>query len=378
MWDLAVREGDYARADSLIRRLSRTPFSGRALDAFARGDSAARARILDEARVSDRPTALLDAAEFIAVYLEDFATAEQFLRLALAPRQKPSLRASAHQLLGMIQISKGRWTAAAAEYDSAERLGAPDAGREGRAWAATLPFLSVPRREVETALTDVARWTPSAEARERSLGLSRTLRPGLRLYLLGLLSSRLGADADALRHATELERVDVPPVARGVTHAWAQTVRADVARRRHRPADALAALQGVRGEIPVELEPAIDPGRASTITVDQRLSSEEHARYLRADVLHELGRDEEARHWLETSFQNTPSELTYLAPYHLGLAQIYQRMGERAKAADHYSRFIDLWKDCDPELRPIVEDAKARLPTVTGEPARTVPHAGPP
>src|SRR2546426_12663786 len=115
MWDLAVREGDYARADSLIRRLSRTPFSGRALDAFARGDSAARARILDEARVSDRPTALLDDAEFIAVYLEDFATAWQFLRLALAPPQNPSLRASAPRLLGFIQISKGRWPRSAAE-----------------------------------------------------------------------------------------------------------------------------------------------------------------------------------------------------------------------------------------------------------------------
>src|SRR2546428_7279265 len=107
MWDLAVREGDYARADSLIRRLSRTPFSGRALDAFARGDSAARARILDEARVSDRPTALLDAAEFIAVYLEDFATAEQFLRLALAPRQNTISRAYAHPIIGMIQLTKG-------------------------------------------------------------------------------------------------------------------------------------------------------------------------------------------------------------------------------------------------------------------------------
>ncbi|PYP69693.1 MAG: hypothetical protein DMD41_16470 [Gemmatimonadetes bacterium] len=378
MWDLAVREGDYARADSLIRRLSRTPFSGRALDAFARGDSTARARILDEAKLADRAAALPDAAEFIAVYLEDFARAEQFLHLALAPRQKPSLRASAHQLLGTIQMSQGRWSAATAAYDSAEGLGAPDVGREGRAWVATLPFLAVPRRQVEAALADVARWAPSAAAQDRGLRLSGTLRPGLRLYLLGLLSSRLGADADALRHATELERADVPPVARAVTRAWAQTVRADVAWRRHRPADALAALQGVRGEIPLELDPAIDPGHASTVTIEQRLYSEEHARYLRAEVLHELGRDEEARHWLETAFQNTPSELTYLAPYHLGLAQIYQRMGERAKAADHYSRFIELWKDCDPELRPIVADAKARLTTVTGESPRTVPHGGPP
>src|SRR2546425_1732991 len=173
MWDLAVREGDYARADSLIRRLSRTPFSGRALDAFARGDSAARAWILDEAKLADRTAALLDAAEFIAVYLEDFATAEQFLHLALAPRQKPSLRASAHQLLGTIRTSQGRWSAATTAYDSAEGLGVPDVGREGRAWAATLPFLAVPRREVEAALADVARWAPRAEAQDR----------GLRLYL---------------------------------------------------------------------------------------------------------------------------------------------------------------------------------------------------
>src|SRR2546425_9679666 len=93
MWDLAVREGDYARADSLIRRLSRTPFSGRALDAFARGDSAARARILDEARVSDRPTALLDAAEFIAVRSEEHMSELQSLaylvcRLLLEKKKK--------------------------------------------------------------------------------------------------------------------------------------------------------------------------------------------------------------------------------------------------------------------------------------------------
>src|SRR2546430_17736532 len=98
MWDLAVREGDYARADSLIRRLSRTPFSGRALDAFARGDSTARARILDEAKLADRAAALPAAAEFIAVYLEEFARAEQILHRPLAPPQQLSLRSSAHPL----------------------------------------------------------------------------------------------------------------------------------------------------------------------------------------------------------------------------------------------------------------------------------------
>jgi hypothetical protein len=43
------------------------------------------------------------------------------------------------------------------------------------------------------------------------------------------------------------------------------------------------------------------------------------------------------------------------------LAQIYERRGDRAKAAEHYGQFIELWKDCDPELRPLVESARQRL-----------------
>ena len=34
----------------------------------------------------------------------------------------------------------------------------------------------------------------------------------------------------------------------------------------------------------------------------------------------------------------------------------------------HYSRFIYLWKDCDPELRPMVEDAERRLDALLQEP----------
>ncbi len=31
------------------------------------------------------------------------------------------------------------------------------------------------------------------------------------------------------------------------------------------------------------------------------------------------------------------------------------------KAIEHYARFIELWKDCDPELRQMVEEAKKQL-----------------
>jgi hypothetical protein len=45
-------------------------------------------------------------------------------------------------------------------------------------------------------------------------------------------------------------------------------------------------------------------------------------------------------------------------------------LGEREKAADHYSRFIELWKNCDPDLRPLVEEARTRLAAVVGETVR--------
>jgi serine/threonine protein kinase/tetratricopeptide (TPR) repeat protein len=46
--------------------------------------------------------------------------------------------------------------------------------------------------------------------------------------------------------------------------------------------------------------------------------------------------------------------------YHFRLAKLYQRKGEKMKAAEHFEKFLDLWKDADPGL-PEVEDAKEAL-----------------
>ncbi len=53
------------------------------------------------------------------------------------------------------------------------------------------------------------------------------------------------------------------------------------------------------------------------------------------------------------------------------LAELYEERGERAKAAENYTKLVQLWQDADPELRTKVLDAKARLKALTGEPPAT-------
>ena len=48
------------------------------------------------------------------------------------------------------------------------------------------------------------------------------------------------------------------------------------------------------------------------------------------------------------------------------LGELYDAKGDRAKAIAHYTMFVDLWKDADPELRPAVEAVRRRLKEIAG------------
>ena len=49
------------------------------------------------------------------------------------------------------------------------------------------------------------------------------------------------------------------------------------------------------------------------------------------------------------------------------LGELYEQRGERGKALEYYSEFVELWKDADPELQPLVEDARARIARLVRE-----------
>jgi tetratricopeptide (TPR) repeat protein len=353
MWDLAVREEDYAKADSLLRRKytpDKLPLGHRAMLAVLRRDSAARSQLLEEARreTSGWP----EAPWWLALFLNDFRAAEEFGQAALASRRPRALREDVHVVLAWAELAQGKWKAAKSRFALAERSLPP--AKRLRALSATWPFLLVPDSELVAIRAELDAWEAQTEVPTRMVAHVPVLQPQVRLYLLGLLSSRLGDHVQALRHAAELEKSDHPPEAAALVRDLARTIRADIEWRRGRPAVALELLRPVKGEVPAEL--LIDP-----------VFAEDVARYLRAELLYQLGRDREALRWFTYGFQGTPSELVYRAPAHLRQAELYERLGDRQQAIEHYSRFIQLWKNCDPEQRPSVERARARLASLVGE-----------
>jgi tetratricopeptide (TPR) repeat protein len=74
----------------------------------------------------------------------------------------------------------------------------------------------------------------------------------------------------------------------------------------------------------------------------------------------------EASNQLEVKEESMLYDRAYLAPSHLRRAEIYEKLGDREKAIFHYSRFLELWKDCDDALRPQVPEAEKRLERLKG------------
>jgi len=59
-----------------------------------------------------------------------------------------------------------------------------------------------------------------------------------------------------------------------------------------------------------------------------------------------------------------------LGPTYKRLGELYEERGQLDKARDYYGRFVDLWKNADSELQPMVRDVKQRLVRLTAEGTR--------
>ncbi|MCI0693454.1 CHAT domain-containing protein [candidate division KSB1 bacterium] len=354
---LAALEGRRAELDTLTQRVvalkleNEQAFEILALRAFALQDEAQQAQMM-EALQQRRAATVLHTVWNVAAYCGDLRNAENIARFLTLPAHPNDVRVVGHVVLAHLALAQGRWKAAQMELAKAEQLDFAT-GIEYRALLSALPFLPVTETKLAALRAALERLdtaaVPAAAPALDSFSAHHGLHPHLRLYLLGLLNVRFGQSEAVIQYANTLEQLGGPPTVITLAGDLAQSLHAQVARLLEQPADALALLEMNKMESSYEL------------AVDSPFYSQAYERYMRAMLLHELGRFEEALAWYDSFGEISIYDLIYLAPSHLQRGEIYETMGEREQAIQHYTRFIKLWQNCDPELKPMLTNAKARL-----------------
>jgi DNA-binding SARP family transcriptional activator len=356
---IAALEGRSAVVDSLARRFSREHQTAdralevRALRAFSVGDRAEQAAVLGELR--DANDIVVDGAlNAAAIYAQDLQGARTLAPLYTVKVRHPVWSGLGRRVLTDLPSAAGIWKRPTGElspvWDSHWAL-------ETRALIAAEPLFGLAHSEIvamRDTLTAVSPFFVPTDGRPPQVDAP----PRMFTYLLGLLSVRLGDYVAARQHAERLELFSTAPGDSGISRHLAHGVRAEVAR-----------TQGDLPQALVELEQiSYDVARAYRLRFSAHAGVRE--RFLRAELLSALGRDEEALQWYG-SFPSAVDDLMYLAPSHLRRGQIYERVGDRERAIAHYTRFIRLWKDCDPEFRPLVVEAEQALARLQGADRRT-------
>jgi tetratricopeptide (TPR) repeat protein len=303
-----------------------------------------------------------EAARFVATLTFDFAAAQRIARVLAAPERPAELHGIAGVLSAYLHLAAGRRAAARRELAAAAPL-LPSQALKHRGYIAALPFLPADADELRSLREELLAWNPATTPPIGLPNLTYDVHhesyPAIRLYLLGALAAREGDEA-ALDWAAELDAIGGALHVQALARDLALGVRARLAATRGDVEGALGLLERARMESPCMYVVRQSPFYTF---VTQR--------WLRAAMLQRLERWEEALRWYESLVQSSLYDLVYLAPSHLERARIYDRLGNRLRAASHYRRVVALWKECDPELRAAVEEAATRLQRM-GSGGRTV------
>ncbi len=100
--------------------------------------------------------------------------------------------------------------------------------------------------------------------------------------------------------------------------------------------------------------------RADTLWAGQQQAKRWGAIW-RGDLYREKGQLEKAEGWYQAAWRHPVA--------HERLGQLYDEMGKPKKARAAYQRFVEAWKNADPELQPRVEKARRRLTKLGSPPA---------
>jgi tetratricopeptide (TPR) repeat protein len=88
--------------------------------------------------------------------------------------------------------------------------------------------------------------------------------------------------------------------------------------------------------------------------------SRDAERLLLATLYREVGSLAESIRWFGTFEHMSADDLAWAAPAHFLRAELLERLGRKREAAEDYERVVELWRDCEPEVRPIMWEAELR------------------
>jgi DNA-binding SARP family transcriptional activator/TolB-like protein/TolA-binding protein len=348
---LAAAEGRMADLDSLVRRYrERYPDADRALEmqalqAYAQDDPEARKAVAEGARGGD-DYVLISLLQAALQFSQNLDAARDLAGPFRESGGTSPNRVVGWRYLAELDVAGGRWGR------KREALARGPNAREDDAWVleteallAVEPLLPIPRDRIVALRDSIAARQPY-----RAL-ISPTIKPPVDLgsemqaYLLGLLSARLGDTSAARRYESVLTAIREEPAAAAAS-ALAMGLRAEIARSQGDLKLALAEVE----EFPFIIS---TPGIRSLSHWGL------HERFLRAELLHALGRDQEAVPWYD-SFHGA-YDVGYMAMAHYRLGEISLALGDRERAAFHFGRAFRAWKGADPEFEPLVAKATAGM-----------------
>jgi tetratricopeptide (TPR) repeat protein len=344
------------------RALELNPEGERALEArgmlaYGLGDRAAKEKLLEEARRAPDDQVVI-ASDLATIFSGDLTGPGDLIRLLIDPARAPGTRILGHIWLAQLETIHGRFASAQSELQAA---GSPSPATvlEARAFLALLPFFPASRPLLEATETELFRWNADTEPDSASTIKWVSIHDGhhsiLRLYLLGALDARLERYENALQNAAALERRPQPPEAETLPADLARSLRAQV-----------ALVRGQRREALALLDPPVR-NLSYTQGINSPYFSRPQDRYGLAGLLETMGRNEEALAWYGSLESHSIYDLAYLGPSLLARGRVCSKLSRSDEAAAYYRRFLDLWRDADPELKPLLDEARTALVRISGK-----------
>ena len=348
-------KSDYARAEQLLRRAIAVPepFGGSFGNLMQAQLSQGKLAAAESTAVKFREALPSSAAHWrgdaqIAVFRQDFDSLERLTRSVFTDPKKVTQRDFSSMVLGQVSAVRGKV-------------------RDAMRW--TGESEAILARNSDTKMPVLRASLDSAWLRAHFLGDAAGARDQLRRALATVPMESLPASERQWDFLLQIAEVtgDLPAARSALQSIERDLPQMGVAQSAGALARARAALEMTAGR-PEAAIPLLREAERTYYLCDRC------AMIPLARAFDLAGQRDSAIAYFQR-FVDTPhtflfEDQDWLAGSYKRLGELYEASGDLPKAATNLEKFVELWKDADPELQPKVRDARDRLTRIRAELAR--------